>query len=403
MGLLVVAEALHSEPSKNWYNFTEPVLRSSVRTWTKDYKKPVLIHHNGLGECVGRVVEAKFGKSLIKPGLYTHIVTLDIIAPDAQAKVQDGRYKTVSMGCTTKAIKCSICGIDIMQEGWCGHTRGRKYKGKICMWNIEGPEYDEISFVNRPADPIAQIIDILKHTDTSQSISERRDTMQQSEKEKDTTLESDVEILDKIAQEESSDTTDAPTTSVENQETEVEDPEAKEVEDSPNEEVETLKQQINEKDLLLSEKTAQLEEITNKATSLTEEVETLHAEKEALVLEKTEISKQLKAAKDSNRDLVRATKSILVDTLAKIKSAVDGGEEVDLKGQFTSLNMKGLVAQVGELAESVKIIAGQRPVVPVQNPGEAGPEREVDEKSAKSLTQKDFAEVLIELLHNPPR
>ena len=406
MGLLVTVEALHNEPSKNWYYFSEQELRSSVKTWTKDYNKPVLINHNTFGECVGRIVEAKFSKSTIKPDLYTHILTLDIIDPEAQQKVKDGRYKTVSMGCTTKAITCSICGVDILQEGWCGHTRGRKYKDKVCMWNIKGPEYDEISFVNRPADTIAQVIDILGTTEAKQSI-ERRDMMQKTE-EKDVTFESEVEILDRVAQEESSDTPSESTTPSDEpeKEGEVEATEVEQAEDNSGEtkeedEVEALKQQLVEKD-------AQIEEMKGKVASLTEENEILRAENEALTLEKTELSNQLKSAKESNRDLVRATKSVLVEALGKIKCAVDGGEEAAVKKQISSLNMKGIVSQLNDVAESVRIAVNQRPVVQVASPAqiiaesesdsEGEKKDEVEEKAAKkTLTQKDLAKVLMDL------
>jgi hypothetical protein len=71
----------------------------------------------------------------------------------------DGRYLTVSIGATTDAAICSICGQNLVEEGWCGHDKGEKYDGQECYWIVGNLWFDECSWVNVPADSNAQVID----------------------------------------------------------------------------------------------------------------------------------------------------------------------------------------------------------------------------------------------------
>jgi len=66
-------------------------------------------------------------------------------------EIQAGIKKEVSIGCSVKRSVCSICGNDA-SDGACHHKKGRKYKGKLCFFELSEP-YDayEWSFVAVPA------------------------------------------------------------------------------------------------------------------------------------------------------------------------------------------------------------------------------------------------------------
>jgi hypothetical protein len=160
MALIVVAEAIHSGMTGNFNFYPRAELERAVTTWTEPYNKPVLTHHNLDSEPVGRVVGARFRKSSLKMNSYCAELTLNITDPDAQKKIEDGRYHTLSIGTTITSAVCSICKNDWAQGTPCEHRKGRVYDGKLCYWIAKIGEHVEVSFVNYPADPYAQIIDI---------------------------------------------------------------------------------------------------------------------------------------------------------------------------------------------------------------------------------------------------
>ena len=91
------------------------------------------------------------------PSLFIKL-TLHITDPDAAQKVLDGRYSTVSIGAETNSATCSICGQDIVQSGFCGHWRGNTYDGEVCRWILGDLWFQEVSFVNVPADQHAMVL-----------------------------------------------------------------------------------------------------------------------------------------------------------------------------------------------------------------------------------------------------
>lgn len=159
-GLYVVVEAIHAGMTKNFTFYPAEKLESSVHTWVTPYPKPVIKNHDVDTEPLGRVVEAVFKPSALKPSTHTIQLKLHITDPDAIQKILDGRYLTLSIGGSTNEARCSICNKNIVEEGWCGHLRGRKYDGKEAYWIIGDMEFEEISFVNVPADENARIVSI---------------------------------------------------------------------------------------------------------------------------------------------------------------------------------------------------------------------------------------------------
>lgn len=167
--ITVEIEAIHEMTTANHTTYPAKALRGSearktgAYSWTYPYDKPVLTHHNSRnGEPIGRVIGAEF-KNSSKAGPPTILLTAEITDSDAVEKVNDGRYETVSIGGRAKHAYCSICGHDWVQDGYCEHWPGRDYEiedGKVETAHLimEDLTFDEVSFVNVPADKYAKIV-----------------------------------------------------------------------------------------------------------------------------------------------------------------------------------------------------------------------------------------------------
>ena len=78
------------------------------------------------------------------------------------ADIEGGIKKEVSVGCSVKERRCSICGKRIA-EGDCGHVRGEQYGGKLCCTVLSGAvDAYEWSFVAVPAQRAAGVTKTLK-------------------------------------------------------------------------------------------------------------------------------------------------------------------------------------------------------------------------------------------------
>ncbi|MFE4029177.1 hypothetical protein ACFX4N_23770 [Priestia sp. YIM B13551] len=164
-------EAIHEGRTRNFNRYTaeklkgDPDLRSGVYSWTAPYPKPVIHNHDTTTEATGRVYSASYSDytSAGRPGI---IVTPKITQEKAIKDIMEGRLLTVSIGASTNAAVCSVCGTDIINEGWCGHMRGEEYDGQVCEWVAGDLFFDELSWVNVPADSDAMIV----NANTSQSL-----------------------------------------------------------------------------------------------------------------------------------------------------------------------------------------------------------------------------------------
>lgn len=175
-GVIVDIDAIHTGPTKNCTWYTEKLLKTSTKSWTDPYPRPVLQDHivggfdNGI-DAKGRIIGARTEKDpegkTLEDGTLVYVLKLAAFIPDYEdvSKIMDGRYHTVSIGMSADKVICSICGTNIVED-YCGHFRGRKYEieaeGKktkkvVCYWRIESGEAMEVSFVNSPADVNAQI------------------------------------------------------------------------------------------------------------------------------------------------------------------------------------------------------------------------------------------------------
>lgn len=164
-------EAIHSGATANSIYYPadklkgDKDLQSGVYSWTKPYGKPVIYNHDLHTEVTGRIERAAYSEytEAGKPGI---ILVPKISEPSAVQAVRDGRLLTVSIGASTNHAICSICGTDIINEGYCGHMKGEEYDEEIAHWIVGDIFFNELSWVNQPADSNAFVVD----SDVSQEI-----------------------------------------------------------------------------------------------------------------------------------------------------------------------------------------------------------------------------------------
>ena len=185
--LMATIDATHSGvitnrrvyPSKN-VSTGYKTFYSKDRGGSAEFDKPILKHHDMYNDPIGRVVKAiwtplKSGRALnedfLSPdapgGKGSGVVTVDAIITDTESieKIIDGRYISVSAGHSTDSMTCSICDKSIMK---CDHWPGKYYNdegeetdaenGFLCFYITGNMTYDELSFVNMPAQPPAKLV-----------------------------------------------------------------------------------------------------------------------------------------------------------------------------------------------------------------------------------------------------
>lgn len=183
--------------------FYQPsTMKDGMSTFTRPFSKPVQTHHNDHADPIGRVIGADYvdisnrytqpiqefknrfgGKTifdstnipfqdakdqlrwvldnLVKMNDYSGLGygKLQAVINDKEAaeKILDQRYLTVSVGFTTTEARCSVCSQDWAGEGPCEHTPGSIYDEYPMVLLPQTFLYDEVSFVNNPADQFAQV------------------------------------------------------------------------------------------------------------------------------------------------------------------------------------------------------------------------------------------------------
>jgi hypothetical protein len=165
----------------NYGYYTPEGLQRSAETWVRPYKKPLLANHNKRdGEPLGRIEGSIYQRMTPAqiPDVKTSVYDSDfkyrglgylqnlvkVSDPTAVQKVLDGRYLTVSVSGDTDMMECSICGKNWLSDGQCHHRFGHEYdedetgEAKLAYWTGGDFIWDELSFVNEPADPFAQIV-----------------------------------------------------------------------------------------------------------------------------------------------------------------------------------------------------------------------------------------------------
>lgn len=156
-------EAIHAGSTLNHTHYLaeklkgDPVKKTGVYSWTHPYNKPVIYNHDTYTAATGRVVSAAYSDytQAGRPGI---ILIPKITDPEAVKALQDGRLLTVSIGATTDSVICSISGKDILKDGPSGYIKGETYDGKVCEWIIGDLWFEELSWVNVPADQNAMVV-----------------------------------------------------------------------------------------------------------------------------------------------------------------------------------------------------------------------------------------------------
>lgn len=109
-------------------------------------------------------VRTLFRDSFLSDDAYSGLGHIQIVAfiSDRAAieKLLDGRYLTGSVGATTDKAICSVCRQDWTKEGKCEHKPGGLYDGQKCFIITGNLLYDEYSFVNKPADRHSKVLEL---------------------------------------------------------------------------------------------------------------------------------------------------------------------------------------------------------------------------------------------------
>lgn len=181
VGLLTEAQVTHAGiVNANYGYYKAEKLEDSVPTWLTPFNKPVLAHHNMANDAIGTVVGSFYKSNIptiipkVKNSIYESDYTyrglgyiqnlLNIGDAAAADKVLDGRYNTMSVHGDNDEMTCSICNQEWVNDGKCYHRFGDTYENErtgeeeLCFWKAGNFIWSEVSFVNEPADPFAQII-----------------------------------------------------------------------------------------------------------------------------------------------------------------------------------------------------------------------------------------------------
>jgi hypothetical protein len=231
--LVVSVAATHAGlPTGNMAFYTPDRMKQGLPSFTDKFAKPVLLHHNDMADAVGRVNRATYrdlSHMYVEPmqkfaeryggtvftdakvdlekafdqvdwivenmvpmkdyaGLGYGELDLHITDAEAAEKIVDQRYLTVSVGFTTDSMYCSNCHQDWASEGMCEHERGKVYDGKQTLLIPGKFNYEEVSWVNSPADPGATVLSVSETPSLADSATE------------DESLETVVNTQDSICQ-----------------------------------------------------------------------------------------------------------------------------------------------------------------------------------------------------------
>ena len=171
--LMVRLNATHSGYiNNNKFLYMPSKMRKSVISWTTPYPKPVLKHHETKTDAIGIIDQAAYfdqepdPENINSPKGYIQLLA-NITDEDAIVKISDGRLNTVSVGGGSTECWCSICNQDLANDGICSHTKGKWYQKdeeevehSECFWLIGCVDYKEVSFVNKPADQHAAVVNM---------------------------------------------------------------------------------------------------------------------------------------------------------------------------------------------------------------------------------------------------
>lgn len=216
--LIVTVAATHAGLMTRNKSFYRPdAMRSHLESFLKPFAKPVQVHHSDHVDPVGRVRGARYvdisnrymdpmrnfrnafkGQTFLDAkasnekafdqvkwvlqnlqgmkdyqGLGYGELDLHISDAKTAEKILDERYMTVSVGFSTTEAYCSECKQDWAgSDGPCEHKPGEMYDGCPMVLIPSNMLYEEVSWVNNPADQFAQVLNVMKTgTPTAETVS----------------------------------------------------------------------------------------------------------------------------------------------------------------------------------------------------------------------------------------
>ena len=173
-GIIVDIEGIHVGLTDNFTYYTEEALKKSVLTWTTPYKKPLIMFHNDRdGIIIGTILNVRYESKNTRSGTGALIFTCEVPDEDAAEKIKDGRLKTVSIGCVSNDVRCSICGKQIGTDDECEHEVGEIYNGQTCYWIMNEISGQELSYVIIPSDKYAHTIKVYSDENEVNKIKEQ--------------------------------------------------------------------------------------------------------------------------------------------------------------------------------------------------------------------------------------
>lgn len=161
--IIQLIEGIHVGPTRNYNWYMNEALVSSIPTWTQPYQRPLIMHHNETsGKTIGRILAVEHVTQNTRSGTPALLFTCNVPDKEGKEQILDGRLKTVSIGVIAHDVRCSICGeqIELDEDGnsCCGHYKGEEYSGQTCYWQIYKMEAKELSYVIVPSDIYAHNI-----------------------------------------------------------------------------------------------------------------------------------------------------------------------------------------------------------------------------------------------------
>jgi hypothetical protein len=298
----VEIEATHTGITKNYTEYMPDNMKRSAKTWTSPYNKPVLKAHDQREDALGRVIAYEFKDSVLNPEKKTIQLKLEITEPGSIRRHLDNTALTYSIGAHAKQVFCSICGIDLIADDYCGHWKGRTYNKKTgddknakgvketCIWQIGDMEYVEVSEVNVPADVWAQKLSVKV---------KEEDSLKDCVDEPDQSIFDDI---DNLSQADSNTSSNEPEdndgTNLENNEDQTDD-----------------NNQVNE----LKELTDKLETIENEKKDISEKLDVITLEKDELTKEVKDLKEKTEKQNSTNIKLSKLLKKAYTDSIVNAK------------------------------------------------------------------------------------
>lgn len=161
--LIVDIEGIHVGATRNFTRYMKEALKSSMKSWTRPYEKPLIMHHNEVdGKTIGRIINVEYITKDTLSGTDALLFTASVPDKEGAEQIKDGRLLTTSIGIIAHDVRCSCCGYQITDErvGCPDHDRGGVYDNEYCYWDIYDMEAKELSYVIVPSDLYAKNVKI---------------------------------------------------------------------------------------------------------------------------------------------------------------------------------------------------------------------------------------------------